>query len=97
MRLILSKKTNDINFTGKNFFFGKTNTFIIIAIVILFNKIAQTEIQIIIYLLTIWGELQNVFILMSNRLSFSGLVANTLTRLPLILLLTVKKAKSFYT
>ena len=40
MRLILSKKTNDINFTGKNFFFGKTNTFIIIAVVILFNKIA---------------------------------------------------------
>ena len=40
MRLILSKKTNDINFTGKNFFFGKTNSFIIIAVVILFHKIA---------------------------------------------------------
>ena len=40
MRLILSKKTSDINFTGKNFFFGKTNTFIIIPVVILFNKIS---------------------------------------------------------
>ena len=88
MRLILSKKTTDINFTGKNFFY-KTETFIVIAVVIkLFTEQnSVTEIQIIIYLLTIWVKLQNVFIFMSNGLRFSGLVVNTLTKLPLILLL----------
>ena len=41
MRLILPKKTTRINFSGKNnFFFDKTDTFIIIAVLILFNKIA---------------------------------------------------------
>ena len=40
MRLILSKRTTDINFTGKNFFFDETDIFIIIAVLILFNKIA---------------------------------------------------------
>ena len=41
MRLILPKKTTGINFSGKNnFFFDKTDTFIIIAVLILFNKIA---------------------------------------------------------
>ena len=88
MRLILSKKTTDINFTGKNFFYN-TETFIVIAVVIkLFTEQnSVTEIQIIIYLLTIWVKLQNVFISMSNGLRFSGLVVNTLTKLPLILLM----------
>ena len=44
LRLILSKKTTNINFTGKNifffWFFDKTDTFIIIAVLILFNNIA---------------------------------------------------------
>ena len=43
LRSIPSKKTTDINFTGKNIFGGgggKTDTFIIIAVLILFNKIA---------------------------------------------------------
>ena len=40
LRLIQSKKTTNINFTGKNIFFDKTDTFIIIAVLILFNNIA---------------------------------------------------------
>ena len=41
LQLILCKKTTNINFTGKYFFFfDKTDTFIIIAFLILFNKIA---------------------------------------------------------
>ena len=41
LRLILSKKMTNINFTGKNIFFvDKTDTFIIIAVLILFNNIA---------------------------------------------------------
>ena len=41
LQLVLSKKTTDINFTGKNIFFlDKTDAFIIIAVLILFNKIA---------------------------------------------------------
>ena len=92
MRLILPKKTTDINFTGKNVFY-KTETFIVIAVVIkLFTEQnSVTEIQIIIYLLTIWVKLQNVFIFKSNGLCFSGLVVNTLTRLLLILLLYWKR------
>ena len=91
MRLILPKKTTDINFTGKNFFY-KTETFIVIAVVILFSEQnSVTKIQIIIYLHTIWVELQNVFIFKSNGLCFSGLVVNTLTRLLLILLLYWKR------
>ena len=40
LRLIHWKKTTNTNFTGKYFSFDKIDTFIIIAVLILFNNVA---------------------------------------------------------
>ena len=90
LQLILSKKTTNINFTGKYFLFDKTDTFIIIAFLILFSKVAWTEIQIIILFTYHFGWTAKCFYIYveSGIKSFSDLVANTLTKLPLILLLS---------
>ena len=84
--LILSKKTS----SGKYFLFDKTDTFIIIAVLILFSKVAWTEIQIIILFTYHFGWTAKRFYIFveSGIKSFSDLVANTLSKLPLILLLS---------
>ena len=95
LRLIRWKKTTNTNFTGKYFSFDKIDTFIIIAVLILFNKVAQTEIQILILFTYHLGRTAKCFYIYVESVIkiFSDLVANTLTRLPLILLLRLNKLR----
>ena len=92
MRLILSKRTTDINFTGKNFFFWQNwylyhhcrSNFI------QQSSVDQNSNYHFIYLP--FGVNCKMFLYVES-VSFSDLVANTLARLPLILLLRLNKLR----